>query len=63
MLNYIKNFCNASAQTQFFVLNWIVYGLAIIITACYCYARLDFVRSYPTGPTTKQHQSPVKIEE
>ena len=62
MLKWIQNFRKASAQTQFFFLNCIVYGMAIIVTAIYCYVRLDYVRSYPTGNEAKQPQSPVKLD-
>jgi hypothetical protein len=44
----------ATAQTRYFVLNWIVYGLALIVTTVYCYARLDFVRSYKTPAIEEQ---------
>jgi hypothetical protein len=62
MLKWIQNFKEASAQTQFYYLNWIIYGLVIIMTTVYCYARLDFVRSYPTGHEVKLPQSPVKLD-
>lgn len=46
MLKWLREYDEASPQTKYFVLNSLVYGLAIIITTVYCYARLDFVRSY-----------------
>lgn len=54
MFKWLRDYNNASAQTKVFVLNWLVYGLAIILTTVYCYARLDFVRSYKT-PTNQVH--------
>jgi hypothetical protein len=46
MLQWIKKFRNASGQTKFFVFNWVIYGIALVATTVYCYARLDYVRSY-----------------
>jgi len=46
MLQWIQNFRNASPQTKFFIFNWVVYGFMIVATMIYCYARLDYVRSY-----------------
>lgn len=48
MLRWLKAYNDSSAQTKYFTLNAIVYGLAIVITSVYCYGRLDFVRSYRT---------------
>lgn len=48
MFTWLKQYNEASTQTKYFVLNWLVYGLALLITTVYCYARLDFVRSYKT---------------
>jgi hypothetical protein len=45
MLNWIREFKEATAQTKYFVLTWAVYGIAIIASTVYCYARLDYVRS------------------
>ena len=46
MNNWLKQYSNASSQTKYFILNWVVYSLAMLITTVYCYGRLDFVRSY-----------------
>jgi hypothetical protein len=48
MIKWLKEYSDSTAQTKSFVLNGLVYGLAMVITTVYCYARLDFVRSYPT---------------
>lgn len=48
MFRWFKEYNEASSQTKYFVLNWLVYGLALLITTVYCYARLDYVRSYRT---------------
>ncbi|MBA3816592.1 MAG: hypothetical protein H0X29_08760 [Parachlamydiaceae bacterium] len=54
MFKWFEQYQAASKQTKYFILNWIIYGLAIIITTVYCYGRLDFVRSYKT-PLTEMH--------
>jgi hypothetical protein len=55
MFKWLRDYNNASGQTKVFILNWLVYGLAIILTTVYCYARLDFVRSYKTTPDQVHH--------
>ena len=56
MFKWLKDYNDASSQTKFFVLNCLVYGLAILITTVYCYARLDFVRSYRTPAVIEAHK-------
>lgn len=56
MLKWLKKYNEASSQTKYFIINWLVYGLAIIITTVYCYARLDFVRSYRTPAVIEAKQ-------
>lgn len=48
MFQWLKEYDGSTAQTKYFMLNGLVYGLALIITTVYCYGRLDFARSYPT---------------
>ena len=48
MFQWLREYDGSTAQTKYFVLNALVYGLAMVITTVYCYGRLDFVRSYPT---------------
>ncbi len=50
MLTWIEKYRKASAQTKFFILNWLLYGLLIVGSTLFCYGRLDFVRSYKTEP-------------
>lgn len=52
MIKWLKQYNEASKQTKYFIWNWVIYGLAILITTVYCYGRLDYVRSYQT-PSTK----------
>lgn len=58
MLSWIRQFREANAQTKYFILNWILYGLAIILTTLYCYGRLDYVRSYRTTPSESSAEAP-----
>lgn len=58
MYKWIKFYNEADKQTKYFILNWIIYGMAIIITTAYCYGRLDFVRSTkPTSTTEAPNKS------
>lgn len=53
MLKWIKEYTKSNPAIQFFTANWLLYILVILITTIYCYARLDFVRSYPSPSTEK----------
>jgi len=53
MIRWFHRYYEASRQTKFFIWNWAIYGIALLITTIYCYGRLDFVRSYP-APSTVQ---------
>lgn len=48
MANWMDEYNQSTPKTKSFLLTWIVYALVLIITTVYCYARLDFVRSYKT---------------
>lgn len=48
MANWIEQYNESSPKTKSFILTWFIYGLALLITTVYCYARLDFVRSHPS---------------
>ncbi|MCB1118326.1 MAG: hypothetical protein KDK65_00030 [Chlamydiia bacterium] len=41
----------ATSHTKWFVINWIIYMLIVIVGSFWCYARLDLVR---TGKEYKQ---------
>ena len=62
MFGWLKEYSEANPQTKYFVLNALVYGLAIIITTVYCYGRLDFVRSYRT-PGVAEAEEKKQIQE
>lgn len=57
MFNWLNEYRKASAQTHYFFLTLAVYGIAMLVTTVYVYARLDYVRSYKTNPTTTHPQS------
>lgn len=46
MFKWIKKFHESSRQTKYFILTWLIFGLCIVVSTVYCYARLDYVRSY-----------------
>jgi hypothetical protein len=56
MSRWFRRYYEANAQTKVFIWNWVVYGLALIITTVYCYGRLDFVRSYKAPSTINSEQ-------
>lgn len=59
MLKWIRQYRDSPKEIKIFTINWLIYGLVIIITTVYCYGRLDFVRSYHnTVPTTHTEGSP-----
>lgn len=43
MLSLLQKYKESSRETKIFIFNLVVYGLAIILTTVYCYARLEFV--------------------
>ncbi|MEI8365987.1 MAG: hypothetical protein WCF65_06180 [Parachlamydiaceae bacterium] len=57
MFKWLTSYNKSTTQTKYFVLNWLIYGLALIITTIYCYARMDFVRSYRTPGIVETHQT------
>lgn len=59
MFKWLKEYNEASSQTKYFVLNWLVYGLALLITTVYCYARLDYVRSYRTPSVAEREKMKI----
>jgi len=49
MFKWLKEYRQATSQTHYFFLTLAVYGLVLLATTAYVYARLDYVRSYPTA--------------
>ena len=64
MFKWLSEYSESRAQTKYFVLNALVYMLAIVITTAYCYGRLDFVRSYRTpAKELKENKENREIKE
>lgn len=51
MFSLLVKFFSAGRETKWFLINCFVYGFLIIVSAIYCYMRLDYVRSYKTPPS------------
>ncbi|CDZ80664.1 hypothetical protein BN1013_01182 [Candidatus Rubidus massiliensis] len=47
MKRFYNTFKESSKQTKYFILTWIFYGLIIIISTVFSYARIDYVRNIP----------------
>ena len=62
MLEWLKEYDESNPQTKYFVLNALIYGLAILITTVYCFGRLDYVRSYRT-PVTEELKEKTKFQQ
>lgn len=58
MFQWIKRFRQASGETKFFIFNWLIYGVMLIVTTMYCYGRLDYVRSYKITPKSHNQSTP-----
>lgn len=57
MFKWIEEYQQANPQIKFFVINWVIYSIAILVTTVYCYARLDFVRSNRASPPSSVEDS------
>lgn len=57
MMTWIQQFRRANPKTRWFIFNWAIYILLMIVTTIYCYARLDYVRSYALKPTTEENKN------
>lgn len=56
MMDWFMQFIEAKRETKWFILNWVVYMILLIVTTLYCYARLDYVRSYRANENHSQTQ-------
>lgn len=56
MLKWIQQYRQASGETKIFIFTNALFAIAIVATTVYCYARLDFVRSYKI--TSEQSTNP-----
>lgn len=53
MFQWIKQFNKADFQIKLFIFMMALYGITMAVTTVYCYARLDYVRSYSTQTTER----------
>ena len=60
MFKWLRLYGEADPKTRYFILIFLINGLAILITAVYCYARLDYVRSYRTPAAIEAEQQANK---
>lgn len=51
MANLIEQFKDSDPKTKNFIYTCVIFSLIIIVGVVYCYARLDFVRSYQKNTT------------
>jgi len=56
MSSWIKQFNAASRDTKLLIVTLALFSFGIVFTTLYCYARLDYVRSYKTAPITTVNQ-------
>lgn len=59
MLKLIREYTKSNPAIQFFTANWLLYAIVMLITTVYCYARLDFARSYKTPPPIIENTPPT----
>lgn len=50
MFGWLYRFSKSTSETKFFILNWAIYGILLILTTLYAYGRLELVRTRP-APT------------
>lgn len=48
MFKWLENYNESSPQTKYFIICTLLFSSVIIVSLIYCFARLDFVRSYNT---------------
>lgn len=54
MLKAVRLFFQSDNKTKSFILTWVIYGLVILVSTIYCYARLDSVRSGPKAASENE---------
>lgn len=60
MFKWTQFLRNADSHTIYFLFNWALYGILIIASTIYVYARLDYVRSAPLPGHQKVVETEVK---
>ncbi len=54
MFKWLRQYRNASRHTKYFILTWLVFGLCIVATTIYCYARLVPIKKIESASTLKK---------
>ncbi len=47
MFGWLRNFIRSTGETKFFIFNWAIYGILIVLTTAYAYGRLEIARTRP----------------
>jgi hypothetical protein len=59
MFKWVKHYLQFSFQTQIFILVNVLFGLCLVVTTIYSYARLDFSKTpYNHQKAEKTHAPP-----
>ena len=53
MFHWINEFREASRETKSFAITAFILGVIVLGASLFAFLRLDFVRSYETGPKTE----------
>jgi len=63
MFAILKKFHEATTETKCFIVTSVLFIAVLVATTLYCYARLDYVRSYKEGPakTTERRSKAENI--
>jgi len=48
-MKWFEEFKESTKQTKYFILTWVFYGLIIVASLIYSYARIDYVRTAPVS--------------
>ena len=57
MFKWIKDFKESSPATKNAIISTLIWAVPVVLMTIYCYARLDFVRSYDTSKPIEQSTS------
>jgi hypothetical protein len=60
MLKWFRKFRTASRETKLFIFTSFIWTAVTVLPTIYCYARLDYVRSYDTSQKASESQNITK---
>lgn len=60
VLKWIEQYRSASRDTKVFIWNAVLYAVLLIGSTVYCYARIEFVRTYKLEPPTYQSDNAAR---